>query len=210
MVNDFNIEEFIKTFQEKCVKCQKKEFSKGEIITTYIEKRNQLCILLKGEADLLRYDFNGNKNIIEHFTKNDIFGELFYTLTTNNELFVQAKSKCEVLFFIYEDMSKKCKKNCKFHDELDASLPRLILTKIVNLNTRIELLTKRSIRDKLLGYFSILSIRNFSKTFSLPFSLTDLADYLSIDRSAMMRELGNLRDDGIIKKVGNKITLISQ
>lgn len=86
-------------------------------------------------------------------------------------------------------------------------MSNLILNKITVLNTRIELLTKRSIRDKLIGYFSILSTRSFSKTFTLPFSLTDLADYLSVDRSAMMRELKYLKDDGIIKKSGNKITL---
>ena len=73
---------------------------------------------------------------------------------------------------------------------------------------RIELLTKRSIRDKLIGYFTMLSTRNLSKTFLLPFSLTDLADFLSIDRSAMMRELKLLKEDGFIEKNGNKITLI--
>ena len=87
-------------------------------------------------------------------------------------------------------------------------MAELILSKVTMLNTRVELLTKRTIRDKLIGYFSILSNRNFSTTFSLPFSLTDLADYLSIDRSAMMRELKYLKDDGFIKKVGNKITLL--
>ena len=73
---------------------------------------------------------------------------------------------------------------------------------------RIELLTKRSIRDKLIGYFTMLSTRNLSKSFSLPFSLTDLADYLSVDRSAMMRELKLLKEEGFIEKNGNKITLL--
>ena len=73
---------------------------------------------------------------------------------------------------------------------------------------RVELLTKRSIRDKLLGYFTLLSTRHFTKSFTLPFSLTDLADYLSIDRSAMMRELKLLKDDGFIDKNGNRITLL--
>ena len=87
-------------------------------------------------------------------------------------------------------------------------MPEIILNKVTSLNTRIELLTKRSIREKLLGYFSILSSRNLTKSFTLPFSLTDLADYLSVDRSAMMRELGVLKNEGFIKKVGNKITLL--
>ena len=160
------------------------------------------------EADI--YDSNGNKTIVEHFTSNDIFGEIFYTIATNNELFVKARHNSEVLFFSYDLMKHKCKTNCAFHKIFQDNLSELILSKVTMLNTRVELLTKRSIRDKLLGYFSILSVRNFNRTFSLPFSLTDLADYLSIDRSAMMRELKYLKDDGIIKKNGNKITLLIQ
>ena len=76
-------------------------------------------------------------------------------------------------------------------------------------NIRIEVLSKRSIRDKLLTYFSILSNKNFSKSITIPFSLTTLADYLSVDRSAMMREIKSLIDEGfIIKESKNKIKLL--
>ena len=151
MFNDFNIDNFINNFSKNCTKVQKKVFQKNQVITSYIQKRNQFCMLIKGNT--------------------------------------------------------KCKNNCKFHQVLSEYLPELILSKVTSLNTRIELLTQRSIRDKLLGYFSILSTRNFNKSFILPFSLTDLADYLSVDRSAMMRELKLLRDEGFIEKNGNKITL---
>ena len=208
MITNFDINNFVHDFEHSCQKVKKKIFAKGETITSYIEKRNQFCILLSGNADLVRYDLNGNKTIVEHFSKNNIFGEVFYTVTTNNELLVEARETCEVLFFIYDDIYKKCRTNCKFHQTLTEYLPELILSKVTDLNMRIELLTKRSIRDKLLGYFSILSTRKLSPSFELPFSLTDLADYLSIDRSAMMRELKLLKDDGFILKTGNKIKLI--
>ena len=129
-------------------------------------------------------------------------------ITTNNELLVEAREKCEVLFYSYDDIHSKCRNNCKFHQILSEDLPELILSKVTSLNMRIELLTKRSIRDKLLGYFTMLSTRNLSKTFLLTFSLTDLADFLSVDRSAMMRELKLLREDGFIEKQGNRITLL--
>lgn len=208
MNSNFNIDLFIKNFEQKCNKVTKKTFNKNELITSYIKNRNQFCILIQGNADLVRYDLNGNRTIIEHFSKNDIFGEVFYSVTTNNELLVEAREKCEVLIYIYDDIHNKCKNNCKFHQELSENLPELILTKVTKLNTRVELLTKRSTRDKLLGYFSLLSTRTLSKTLFLPFSLTDLADYLSVDRSAMMRELKLLKDDGFIKKNGNTITLL--
>ena len=102
----------------------------------------------------------------------------------------------------------KCKKNCTFHEELNSRLSDIILSQVIELNTRIELLTKRNTRDKLLSYFDILSSNRLNKIITIPFSYTDLADYLSVDRSAMTRELSHLIEDGFIKKVGNKITLM--
>lgn len=140
-----------------------------------------------------------------------MFGEIFYKININNELFVKAREKSKILMFNYEMFEKKCKKNCKFHEELLIGLPNLVLTKVSDLNLRIEILSQKTIRDKLLSYFRILSQNSFSRTFTLPFSLTDLADYLSIDRSAMMREIKTLKEDGIIKKLDkNKFTLLIQ
>lgn len=87
-------------------------------------------------------------------------------------------------------------------------LQLLIINNVVNLNTKIELLSKKNIRDKLLSYFDLLASQKLSKSFILPLSLTDLADYLSIDRSAMMRELSHLKDEGFIEKNGRKIKLL--
>lgn len=210
MRNDFNIEDFSNKLLSSCERVQLKKFEKNEIITTYIINRNQVCIVLEGSADLMRYDFNGNQMVVEKFNKFDVFGEIFYQINTNNELFVLAKEKSKILIFNYDIFEKKCKKNCKMHEELLIGLPNLVLTKVSDLNLRIELLSKKTIRDKLISYFKILSEKNFSKTFTLPFSLTDLADYLSIDRSAMMRELKSLKEEGFIKKSDkNRITLLS-
>ena len=210
MRNDFNIEDFSNKLLSSCERVQLKKFEKNEIITTYIINRNQVCIVLEGSADLMRYDFNGNQMVVEKFNKFDVFVEIFYQINTNNELFVLAKEKSKILIFNYDIFEKKCKKNCKMHEDLLVGLPNLVLTKVSDLNLRIELLSKKTIRDKLISYFKILSEKNFSKTFTLPFSLTDLADYLSVDRSAMMREIKSLKNEGFIKKSDkNKITLLS-
>lgn len=207
----FDIKKFADTIMEHCDKAQVKQFDKNEIITTYIVNRNMLFIVLEGSADLIRYDFNGNQTIVEKFNKYDVFGEIFYRININNELFVKTREKCKILMFNYDMFEKKCKKNCKFHEELLIGLPNLVLTKVSDLNLRIELLSQKTIRDKILSYFRILSENSFSKTFTLPFSLTDLADYLSIDRSAMMRELKSLKEEGFIKKSDkNRFTLLSQ
>ena len=201
---EYNMEDFIEKFSQECENVQKKYFKKNQVITTYMQKRNQICILLRGEADLVRYDFNGSKSIIEHYSANDFFGEAFYIVSVNNELSVEAKKNCEVLFFSYNSLYTRCKENCEFHQVLMDEFSKIMVEKMKEVNTRIEILTKRTTREKLLGYFDILSTRSFSKSFTIPFSLTDLADYLSVDRSAMMREIKCLKDEGIIEKEGNK------
>lgn len=208
MDTNFDKKNFIKIFKHDCNRVQTKKFIKGETVTTYIEKRNQICIVLSGEVDLIRYDFNGNKTIIGHFVDDDIFGEVFFPANTNNELFAIARKNSEILFFTYDTLFTKCRRNCDFHKTLTSSLSELFLSKIVELNLRIEILTKRNTRSKILSYFEILSKGSLRKTFTLPYSYTDLADFLSVDRSAMMRELKLLIDEGFIKKNGSKITLL--
>ncbi len=202
------IGDLINELELGCSKIQKKHFNKNEVITTYIQNRNQICIMVNGKADLIRFDLNGNQDIVDKFNTNDIFGESFYPVYTNNELTVVATSACDVLFLVHDDITTKCKQNCKFHNTLSSSILELTLNNAIHQNTRIEVLSKRSIREKLLSYFSILSSKDFSKTVTLPFSLTNLADYLSVDRSAMMRELKNLVDEGFISRNGNKIKLL--
>lgn len=205
---DFDISNFIKVLECNCRKIQIKTFEKGETVTTYVEKRNQLCIISEGAVDLIRYDRYGNKTIIGNFIKNDILGELFYPASTNNELFITACKKSKIIFFNYDDIHQKCKRNCSFHQELFSNLSELFLKEIIDLNTRIELLSNKTIRDKLLTYFNILSTKSMSRTFKLSYSLTDLADYLCVNRSAMMREIKLLLEEGFIKKNKNRITLL--
>ena len=69
MITNFNISKFINDFSSNCSRVQIKEFSKGETITTYLVNRNQLCILISGNADLVRYDINGNRIVTERFSR---------------------------------------------------------------------------------------------------------------------------------------------
>ena len=75
-------------------------------------------------------------------------------------------------------------------------------------NERISILTKKSIRDKLLEYFRLLSQKNSSRTFIIPFTYIDLANYLSVDRSSMSRELKYLKNEGFIKVKGKRVQLL--
>ena len=195
-----NLLESILEVKDNCNHFQEKIFPKGTTITSYIEKRKQIFILLEGEATLLRYDEKGHKDIVDFFRPGNVFGETFYNVNVSSELSVQATKKCKVLTCLYDDIRHKCRNNCKYHEKLNSALLDLLFQNTMHQNSRIEVLSKRTIREKLHIYFEILSAEAYSNTIILPFSLTDLADFLSVNRSAMMRELKDLEEEGIIQK----------
>lgn len=207
MKKNFDTNHFIQEISKGCALSEIKYYKKDEIITTYLLKRNQMCFLIKGEAYLARYDRDGNRRIIYYLRENDIFGEAFYKIYTNRELFVVAKKDCEVLFLPYDNL-ENCNKECIFHLTLIKNLPDVILHGIANLNYRTELLANKTIRGKLLSYLHHLSMENNNKTFEIPVSLSELADYLVTDRTAMMRELKKLTEEKIISKDKNKIKIL--
>ena len=203
----FNVDNFVNKLQKSCKLSMVKEFQADEIITTFLLRRNPFCILLEGEAQWVTYDKEGNRKIIYFYKKNDIFGEALFKIYMDREFFVVAKKNSKVLFYPYDDI-ENCTESCIYHIEILRDLPNLIMHSIAEQNFRMLLLSNKNVRDKLLTYFNNLSIENNSKTFEIPLSLTDLSDYLMIERTAMMRELKRLKDEKIIKKVKNKITLL--
>ena len=191
----------------KCFDAKTRTFKKDRTIVTNIINIKMIGIILEGTANMEKYDYNGNRSIIEKLEKNSVFGEVFSRL--GSDISVIATSDCEVLFIEYEHLIKRCKKGCIYHSILTNNVLQLLSKKIVDLNERLEILSKRTIRDKLLSYFELLANNNPKRSFTLPFTYTDLADYLSIDRSAMMREIKNLKEEGFIETNGKKITLKS-
>lgn len=207
MSKAFDVNAFVEKLPYNCKIIDVKEFQANEVITTFLTKRNQFCILADGEAQLVTFDKNGNKKILYYYRKNDIFGEALFKVYTDTELFVLAKKKCTVLFYPY-DVAERCTESCFYHTELLRKLPDLILHSIAEQNFRMILLTKKSVREKLMTYFETLALESNKKTLELPFSLVDLSDYLMVERTAMMRELKRMKKENLIKKVKNKITLL--
>ena len=181
-------------------------YKTNQTIAYSISNRDIIGIIEEGNANLLRFDYDGKRTIIEEMSAGDVFSDMFIS-TESSELSVIATTNCKVTFIEYNELIKETTSN-KIAPILLDNLFRLISNKLVKRNQRIELLTTRSIRNKLLKYFELQSKKNNSKTFNLNYSYTDLADYLAIDRSAMMRELKNLKDDKLIQDINKKITIL--
>lgn len=191
-----------------CFKAEYKKFSQGDIIADYNEKTDRLGIIQNGSAKLEKVDYSGNRTILEQLKENDLFGDVLnFTNTFNDNVQVICDSECNVMFFDYSHLIKRCEKACRFHSLLVENALRMLLGKSLRLSEKIDVLSHKSIRGKLMCFFSILANENKSKSFMLPFSLSELADYICADRSAMMREIKNMKEDGLVSIHGKKLTI---
>ena len=130
----------------------------------------------------------------------DIFGHLLsYEGSEHAGISVVCDSPCDILFIHYATIGSPCTKSCAHHHQLTQNLLDLISERALNLSRRVEVLSQRTIREKLICYFMQLAAQAKAPSFSLPFSMVDLADYLSIDRSAMTRELKRMKEEGLIE-----------
>lgn len=189
----------------KCFDAKKIEYKRERTIISNVVNTNTVGIILSGTANMIRYDYNGSRTIIEKLEKDSVFGEVFSYL--GNDISVVATSDCEILFIDYNNLIHRCRKSCASHAILTDNILKLLSKKLIELNGRLEVLSKRTIREKLLGYFNLMVKGKANRLFYLPFSYTELADYLAIDRSAMMREIKNLKEEGIVNITGKKIVL---
>ena len=191
-----------------CLSARERTFEAGETIYTFEKDSQAVGIIQQGFAVIVRYEHNGSRTILEHLNEQDIFGATLAALNSVYEhVSVICETNCTVLFIDYSHIISPCAKACRCHHQLIQNMLMIISQKNLQLSERVELLSKRTIREKLLCYFIQQSSRQKSHTFDLPFTMSDLAYYLSVDRSAMTRELKKMKDDGIIKVNKRRVSL---
>lgn len=188
-----------------CFQASNMHYTRNITILSNLSSNSAIGIIESGSADIIRYNYDGSKTYIETLEEGDIFGS--FTSIIDEALYIISTEETNVVMFSYDKLITPCKKNCPYHLTLISNTLQIINSKLSKYNERIEILTKKTIRDKLLSYFNILSKKQINKSIILPNTLTNLADYLAIDRSAMMREIRNLKDEGLIESNGRKIIL---
>lgn len=192
----------------KCMNGRKLKYKKNGIVLSSFQNTDIIGIILSGSADLIRIDYNGNKAVIESLKEGDVFESNMFNMN-NNELSIIALEQSEVMFLEYKKIINRCSNNCACHNQFIDNLLKIVINKLNNNYKRIHLLTQKTIREKLLEYFKFLSNQSNSKRFRLPMNYTALAEYLSVDRSALMRELKYLKEDRIITVLDNRYILLN-
>ena len=191
----------------KMLRAQAIPYRKGVNILSNVNRDNFIGIVDEGSLQIVFNDYNGNSIIIEDIEKNQIFGNLISSINSD-ECEVITKDKTRIIYIDYDNITSPEIIKTDFYIIFVKNLIKLIATQLNTKNERIEILTKRTTRDKLLEYFRILSQKKSSKTFTIPFTFIELANYLSVDRSAMTREIKYLKTEGFIKVDGKRVRLL--
>ena len=192
-----------------CFQAVQKSFRSDELIYDFtMPTNNAVGIVERGSASLIRIDEEGVSTVMEELGPGGVFGRTLAFATSNGDsLEVISRTSCDVLFIDYPHILKRCERACTHHSLLVQNMLRLMSDKAQALSERVDVLSRRSIREKLLCYFRQLADKAGEETFTLPFSLSTLADYIATDRSAMMRELKRLREEGVVQSEGRQFTL---
>ena len=182
-----------------CIGYHVRTFEKGEIIAFEEENINHVGVVLEGAVDMIKEDVWGNRTMLLRSYREDIFGETFACGEDSLSVvtFVAAQN-CRVMFLSFCRVMHTCTHACVFHQTLIENMVRIIARKNRELMRKVEVVSKRSLREKILAYLSIHAQAQGKKQFEIPLGRVEWAEYLCADRSALTRELAKMKEEGLI------------
>lgn len=191
-----------------CLQSYVKSYKKEEIIILTQNTVTSIGIILSGSIHMIKEDEHGHKTLLTIMKENELFGETFACgALQHSKVTFKAASDCQILFLPFYKVLHTCNMTCVFHHRLIENMVQLICKKNVQLMEKIEITSKKTLREKILCYLNIESQKQGTKTFQSPFGRVEMAEYLCADRSALTRELNNMRKEGIIQFEKNIFSL---
>jgi len=182
-----------------CGLMRSKKYKKGDIILTMGAYTDRLGVVLNGSVTIENIDLWGNRSILSDVAAGRVFGETY--ALTGEMLMVDAvaASDCEILFLDVKKMTGPAYRDRSWFPVMLMNLLMLSSRKNLTLSNRIFHTSSKRVRSRLQSYLSFCSMQAGSEEFDIPFDRQQLADYLNLDRTAMSKELGRMRDEGILE-----------
>lgn len=175
-------------------------YKKGDYVLRQGERLDDILLLAEGSLHIQRDDYWGNRSILGHIEVGEIFGEAYVAPESGTLLNdVVALTDCSVFFFDVKRIITTCSSACRFHTMVVQNLFFAISERNRGLVQKLGYMSRRTTREKLIAYLSEEAKRQNSAYITIPFNRQQLADYLSVDRSAMSNELSKMRDDGLLE-----------
>ena len=192
-----------------CLHARLRRYPKGAYVFRQGDRMEEIPILVQGCLHIQRDDYWGSRSILGRLGPGEMFGEAYAAPDSEplrND--VAAVEDSAVVFFDVRRVLGGCAAACPYHTQVVQNLFFALCGKNRTLVQKLGYLSQRTTRDKLISYLSGEARRQNSADFTIPFNRQQLADYLSVDRSAMSSELCKLRDEGLLTFRKNHFTLL--
>ena len=192
-----------------CLSASTRVYRKDEFIFRAGDRAVSVGVVLSGSVRVLQEDFWGRRMILAHVGPGGLFGEAFSCAEKAVlPVSVAAAEPAEIMLADYRKIITTCSPTCVFHARLVMNMMRVLAEKNILLTRKMECLSKRTTRDKLLCFLSAQALRTGNNMVELPFNRQELADYLCVDRSALSRELSAMREEGLLRFEKNRFELV--
>ena len=193
-----------------CLSAEERTYGKNAYIYRAGDVTGRLGVVMEGAVNIIKDDVWGNRKIIENIGGGQIFGETYACLKGEPLMVdVQASERSRILFMDVNRILTTCSSSCDFHNRLIRSLMYVLAGKNLMLTKKMDIITPKSLRERVMVYLSQESVKQGSRTITVPFNRQQMADYLSVDRSALSAELSRMQRDGVISYEKNRFTIQS-
>lgn len=192
-----------------CLGAKTERFDKRYTIIAEGSPAKYIGIVLSGSVSVEQTDIYGNRSILSVAGPSHIFGEAFACADVDAiPVSVVANEDSLIMFINIERILVTCSNNCPFHNKLIRNLMHDLAQKALMFHRKIDIISRRTTREKLLSYLNYEARRQGSGSFDIPFDRQGLADYLEVDRSGLSLEISKLRKEGILESRKNHFTLL--
>ncbi len=185
---------------------KEEHFTKGSSILANYTNENIVGIIEEGLIQVIKISNNGTTNIIQELSSKEVFTTNVNTFFNDADIIALEDSK--IIIIDYDYIVENLDNNKEYFNQFIKNLFVIMNERILEKNERIQILTKKTIRNKFLEYLNLQSRSKGSRNIYIPYSYKDLADYLAVDRTALAREISSLKQEGFIETKGRKITIL--
>lgn len=192
-----------------CLGAKVESFDKKYTILAEGTPAKYIGIVLSGSAQIIQIDFYGNRSILANIKPSEIFGEAFACAGVPSlPVSIAASEPCVILLIDCNHILHTCTNSCSFHQQMIFNLMKILASKTILFHQKIEIISKRSTREKLMTYLKLYAKETGDTGFDIPFSRQELADYLEVDRSGLSAEISKLRKEGVLQCRRNHFLLL--
>jgi len=179
---------------------REKQIGKGRALLCAGDVTDRLGLVLEGSVTIESNDAWGNRSILSHVGKGQIFAET-YALLDGEPLLVDVVTNedCRILFLRTGSARELASLSVPWAFKFTTNLLAISALKNLHLSGRSFHTAPKTVRGRVMAYLNTVSLQAKSREFDIPFDRQQMADYLNVDRTALSKELGRMQDEGLIR-----------